>query len=81
MFYVVASNSANARYRVLKIDRSLPPPINSHSNGDDGGLHVTEDSMIYTHEEVSELLTTLGAGNVGGIHRSDQSFQGIAGAF
>jgi hypothetical protein len=78
MIYVIGSNPSDNRYRVLKIDRSPPGPLSSSDEDADSGLHVTEDAMIYSHEEITELLTTLSAGN-GGLNRSESSYHGIAG--
>lgn len=78
MIYVIGSNPSDNRYRVLKIDRSPPVPLSSSDEDADSGLNVTEDAMIYSHEEITELLTTLSAGN-GGINRSESSYHGIAG--
>lgn len=84
---MIASNQADSRYRVLKIDRAPPPPasvppIETEHDDDEGaeGLHVTEDAMIYSKEEIRELLETLSAGNVGGVTRVEALFYGIAGA-
>lgn len=76
--YVVASSQADSRnhkdsrYRVLKIDRT-------HTNEEDGGLNITEDSAVYSKAEIDELLETLSAGNAGGVKKVVESFYGIAG--
>lgn len=87
-YYVIASNQADSRYRVLKIDRSLPPPrqprkeIEPEEEDEESGtqgLDITEDATIYSKEEIRELLETLSAGNVGGATRVEALFYGIAG--
>ncbi|KAM0793180.1 hypothetical protein ACM66B_000653 [Microbotryomycetes sp. NB124-2] len=88
--YVIASNQADSRYRVLKVDRSAPPPPkngdlrnesdNEDDDGDDAsGLAITEDPAIYSKQEIQQLLETLSAGNAGGIARIEPLFYGIAG--
>lgn len=87
---MIASNQADSRYRVLKIDRSLPPPrrvrkeINPDVEDEESGtfgLDITEDATIYSKDEIRELLETLSAGNVGGVTRVEALFYGIAGEY
>ena len=81
-FYIVGWNQADTRYRVLKLDRTVVPtgPATADSDQEDAGLSVTEDSAVYTHSELQDLLEALGAGNVGGIQMVVKTFYGIAGA-
>jgi hypothetical protein len=70
--YVVASNQSDSRYRVLKIDRTSPV-------GE--VLPVTEDGVIYSRTEVTDLLKMIEEGNrnSGGLVRACPSFYGIVG--
>lgn len=84
---MIASNQADSRYRVLKIDRTAAPPSATLPVGSDqeeeeegaNGLIVTEDATIYSKDEIQLLLETLSAGNAGGIKRVEALFYGIAG--
>lgn len=77
---MIASNQADSRYRVLKIDRTAPPELTvDASERDSTGLVITEDATIYSKEEIQRLLETLTAGNVGGVTRVEPLFYGIAG--
>lgn len=64
-FYVVGSNQADSRYRVLKVDRHYDPADHIHE------LHVTEDATIYTKNEVADLLQMIDVGNkhAGGLQK------------
>ncbi|GAA5887685.1 hypothetical protein JCM5296_004458 [Sporobolomyces johnsonii] len=87
--YVIASNQADSRFRVLKIDRtvaskpgskgrpspSVPPDDEEAANR----LNITEDATIYSAQEISQLVETLEAGNAGGITKAERLFYGIAG--
>lgn len=78
---MIASNQADSRYRVLKIDRTAPPDPSPDGipDGETSGLVITEDATIYSKEETQRLLETLTAGNVGGVTRVEPLFYGIAG--
>lgn len=81
---MIASNQADSRYRVLKIDRASVPPstasaASEHDSNDRSGLSIVEDSTIYSKDEIQRLLETLSAGNAGGIARVETLFYGIAG--
>ncbi|GAA5990178.1 hypothetical protein JCM5350_002532 [Sporobolomyces pararoseus] len=87
-YYIVATNQADDRYRILKVDRAVvptaPPSIASaedHEEEDpsEDQLSITEDTTIYTRAEKDQLLETLAAGNLGGITLVEKSFYGIAG--
>ncbi|GAA5908285.1 phosphatidylinositol-3,5-bisphosphate 5-phosphatase [Sporobolomyces salmoneus] len=87
-YYIVATNQADDRYRVLKVDRAVsptaPPSVVSAEDHDetestDDQLSIIEDATIYTREEKDQLLETLAAGNLGGIQLVEKSFYGIAG--
>lgn len=71
-FYVIGSCQSDARYRVLKIDRTSPP-------GE--GLTIIEDGVIYSRREISSLLKMIEEGNrsTGGLQRAVQLFYGIVG--
>jgi phosphatidylinositol 3,5-bisphosphate 5-phosphatase len=70
--FVVASNQSDSRYRVLKIDRTSRV-------GD--VLPVTEDGVIYSRTEVTDLLKMIEEGNrnSGGLVRACPLFYGIVG--
>jgi hypothetical protein len=70
--YVVASNQSDSRYRVLKIDRTSPV-------GE--ALPLTEDGVIYSKSEVTDLLKMIEEGNrnSGGLVRAVPLFYGIIG--
>jgi len=52
-YYVVGGDLMDSRFRILKIDRTSEP----------GDLNVTEDEMVYTKEEMNQLLNTIDDGN------------------
>ncbi|KIO33239.1 hypothetical protein M407DRAFT_65651 [Tulasnella calospora MUT 4182] len=68
-FFVVCSDSAEQRHRVLRIERTTGIE-----------LEVTEDNMIYDSRQLSEMLKMLEEGSkpLGGLQKS-QPFFGIAG--
>jgi hypothetical protein len=86
---VIASNQALTQFRVLKIDRSLPPPLRpkrkeGESSNEEAGVNVTEDEGVYTEEGIIELKKMLEAGNVGWtqvqtVGKTGNPFFGIAG--
>ncbi|KAK4058088.1 phosphatidylinositol-3,5-bisphosphate 5-phosphatase [Microbotryomycetes sp. JL221] len=86
--YILATNQADLRYKVLKIDRTAPLSRNSTANDDDpddpdyaeetNDVVITEDPTVYSSAEVQELVDTLTAGNPG-TKRSEPVFYGIAG--
>ncbi|GAA6022535.1 hypothetical protein JCM11491_005592 [Sporobolomyces phaffii] len=86
-YYIVATNQADDRYRVLKVDRAVaptaPPSVVSEEYDEeepsDDQLSITEDTTIYSRAEKDQLLETLAAGNLGGISLVEKSFYGIAG--
>ncbi|XP_048577491.1 polyphosphoinositide phosphatase-like [Nematostella vectensis] len=51
-YYLVGSNNAQTRFRVLKIDRTEPRD-----------LVMSDDKMEYTQRQIKELLSTINAGN------------------
>jgi phosphatidylinositol 3,5-bisphosphate 5-phosphatase len=52
-YYVVGADIMDQRFRILKIDRTAEP----------GNLSIAEDEIVYTKEEMSELLNTIDDGN------------------
>ena len=77
-FYIVGSNAARSRSKVLKIDRSEPKE-----------LHIYDDGVEYNEAQLADLLRSLDEGNRGkgqksfgstplGLHRRLSSF-GIIG--
>jgi hypothetical protein len=74
--YVIASNQSDSRYRVLKIDRHYSANDPSHD------LNITEDGMIYSKQEVSDLLKMIEDGNktTGGLQKVVPLFYGMAGS-
>ncbi|CAB4378561.1 unnamed protein product [Rhizophagus irregularis] len=51
-YYMVGSNQSDSRFRILKIDRSTPTE-----------LTVIEDDIIYSKQEINDILTALEEGN------------------
>jgi hypothetical protein len=49
---MVGSNQSDNRFRILKIDRTTPTE-----------LTVIEDDVIYSKQEISDILTVLEEGN------------------
>ncbi|GAA5923006.1 SAC family polyphosphoinositide phosphatase [Sporobolomyces koalae] len=86
-YYIVATNQADDRYRVLKVDRAVIPTAPQtpsseefeHDESSQDQLSIIEDTTIYSREEKDQLLETLAAGNLGGIQLVEKSFYGIAG--
>lgn len=70
-FYIVCSDSAELRHRILRIERTTGKE-----------LEVFEDNVIYSSKELADMLKMLEDGNrsSGGLQKS-QPFFGIAGAF
>jgi hypothetical protein len=70
--YVVASNTAGSRHRIMKIDRSTAQEE----------LSVTEDDTVYSAKEMGSMLKMLEDGNKnsGGLGKQ-RVFFGIAGKF
>ncbi|KAG9014934.1 phosphatidylinositol-3,5-bisphosphate 5-phosphatase [Tulasnella sp. 427] len=68
-FFVVCSDSAEQRHRMLRIERTTGSE-----------LEVTEDNMIYDSRQLAEILKMLEEGSkpLGGLQKS-QPFFGIAG--
>ncbi len=68
-FYIVCSDSAEARHRLLRIERTSGT-----------ALEVFEDNVIYNSRELDNMLKMLEGGNKasGGLQKS-QPFFGIAG--
>lgn len=54
-YYLVGGDLGDNNFRVLKIDRTAPP----------GQLNIVEDDVIYTKQQMSELLITIEQGNQG----------------
>ncbi|KAJ5098097.1 Polyphosphoinositide phosphatase [Penicillium argentinense] len=52
-FYMVGINLTDTRFRILKIDRT----------SESGELSITEDDMVYTKREMSQLLDAIDDGN------------------
>ncbi|GAA5832166.1 hypothetical protein JCM11251_004264 [Rhodosporidiobolus azoricus] len=78
--YIVGCDDNETRFRVLKIDRTAPPPrpnqtvaeevtpsASDEEGAESGGLTITEDPMVYTRMQKDELVETLKAGNGGAI--------------
>ncbi|KAJ1658606.1 phosphatidylinositol-3,5-bisphosphate 5-phosphatase [Dispira simplex] len=59
-YYVVGSSPSDTRFRVLKIDRTSG-----------SSLQLVEDNVIYTKEEITDLLAMIAEGNraSGGLHK------------
>ncbi len=59
-YYMVGSNQSDNRFRILKIDRTTPTE-----------LTVIEDDVIYSKQEISDILTVLEEGNrvTGGLNK------------
>lgn len=51
-FYVVGSNNAQSKFRVLKIDRTDPKRLN-----------ISDDTAVYNSREIRDLLTMIDVGN------------------
>ncbi|CAG8525767.1 16366_t:CDS:10 [Cetraspora pellucida] len=51
-YYIVGSNQSDNRFRILKIDRTTPTELN-----------VIEDDVIYSKQEINDILTVLEEGN------------------
>jgi hypothetical protein len=69
-FYVIGSSREKRSFRVLKIDRSEPSE-----------LHLSEDPVWYSQQEVKSLLQRIAEGNrsTGGLTFVTKAY-GIAGA-
>ncbi|RCH83692.1 phosphatidylinositol-3,5-bisphosphate 5-phosphatase, partial [Rhizopus stolonifer] len=69
-YYVIGTNEARQRYRVLKIDRTNP-----------NELDVFEDDVLYTEQEKTRLLKMIEDGNlsVGGLQLSPMEIHGLVG--
>jgi hypothetical protein len=69
-YWITGSDITDKYYKLLKIDRTAPP----------GQLSVFEDEIVYSKQEVTQLLTTIDDGNkaTGGL-RVKCSFWGILG--
>ncbi|KAL4209592.1 SacI homology domain-containing protein, partial [Rhizopus microsporus] len=69
-YYVVGTNQAKQRYRVLQIDRTNP-----------NELTVIEDDVLYTEQEKTKLLKMIEDGNlsVGGLQLSTMEIYGVIG--
>ncbi|SZF05162.1 unnamed protein product [Blumeria hordei] len=52
-FYIVGADVMDKKFRILKIDRTA----------DKGELHIAEDQIVYTKNEMSQLLNTIDDGN------------------
>ncbi|KAH0547626.1 hypothetical protein FGG08_000115 [Glutinoglossum americanum] len=52
-YYVVGGDLMDSRFRILKIDRTSEP----------GDLSITEDEMVYSKEEMNQLLNAIDDGN------------------
>lgn len=62
-YFLIGGDVTESHWRMLKIDRTSPP----------GRLHITEDEVVYTKDEMNQLLRTLEDGNraAGGmVHRA-----------
>ncbi|KAI9848097.1 MAG: phosphatidylinositol-3,5-bisphosphate 5-phosphatase [Sclerophora amabilis] len=54
-YYVVGSDWTDCQFRVLKIDRTV----------DAGELSIAEDGIVYTNEQMTQLLNAIDDGNKG----------------
>ncbi|KAA8570721.1 hypothetical protein MFRU_011g02160 [Monilinia fructicola] len=52
-YYVVGADILDSRFRILKIDRTA----------EIGTLHITEDEIVYTKKEMTQLLNAIDDGN------------------
>jgi hypothetical protein len=52
-YYIVGADVMDKRFRILKIDRTA----------DTGNLSITEDEIVYTKKEMSQLLNAVDDGN------------------
>ncbi len=69
-FYVVGGNVTERRFRLLKIDRSA----------DNVDLSIAEDDIVYTKQDMNQLLDTLDDGNkASGGMKLKYSFWGLLG--
>ncbi|ORY37329.1 hypothetical protein LY90DRAFT_511260 [Neocallimastix californiae] len=68
-FYILGTNQNEEKYRVLKIDRTVPEE-----------LIITDDDVIYSKQEIVQLLAMIEDGNKisGGLHKIARFF-GIIG--
>lgn len=68
-FYILGTNQNEEKYRVLKIDRTVPEE-----------LIITDDDVIYSKQEIKQLLAMIEDGNkvTGGLHKIARFF-GIIG--
>ncbi|CAG8608140.1 3388_t:CDS:2, partial [Funneliformis caledonium] len=68
-YYMVGSNQSDNRFRILKIDRTTPTE-----------LTVIEDDVIYSKQEITDILTVLEEGNrvSGGLNKVVMAY-GIVG--
>ncbi|KAI9141587.1 SacI homology domain-containing protein [Paraphysoderma sedebokerense] len=59
-FYIIGTDSNNAYFRILKIDRT-----------EESGLNILDDGVIYTREEIEMVLRMIEDGNktTGGVNR------------
>ncbi|KAF3163708.1 phosphatidylinositol-3,5-bisphosphate 5-phosphatase [Orbilia oligospora] len=53
-YYIVGSDSQDERYRMLKIDRTVDP----------GELSIIEDDVVYSKDELTQLLAAIEDGNL-----------------
>lgn len=69
-YYIVGSDILDSQFRILKIDRTA----------DEGDLSITEDEVVYTHQEMGRLLSTIEDGNIatGGL-KQKTPFWGLLG--
>jgi hypothetical protein len=52
-YYIVGADVMDKRFRILKVDRTA----------DTGNLSITEDDIVYTKKEMSQLLNAIDDGN------------------
>ncbi|GAB7346269.1 hypothetical protein MBLNU457_4994t1 [Dothideomycetes sp. NU457] len=69
-YFITGADITDNHFKVLKVDRTSPP----------GQLNIFEDDIVYSKQEVTQLLTTIDDGNkaTGGL-RLKLSFWGLLG--
>jgi hypothetical protein len=79
-FYILASSQSTPLTRVLKIDRSPPPPAATGPDAPAPELNVVEDQAVYNERQAGELLRMIEEGNrgTGGLEKV-MLFYGIVG--
>jgi len=69
-FYIIGTNQNEEKYRILKIDRTVTDE-----------LIITDDDVIYSKQEITQLLAMIEDGNkvAGGLRKIARNFFGIIG--